>query len=163
MRKSTLTQSAAFTLVEIMIVVAIIALLATIAVPSWLRARMRAQNVKFINDLRIYSDALNNYAVENKNFPTDDFPTGSLNNGTVDFTPYIKTAEEWTKEPSIGGTWDLLMNTDGVRAAVGSVGYNIDTRQLNLLEELGDNKDSATGAMRIIGPGYYLVIAETGP
>ena len=43
----------AFTLVEIMIVVAIIALLAAIAVPGFLRARKRSQASRIVNDLRM--------------------------------------------------------------------------------------------------------------
>ena len=42
-----------FTLVEIMIVVAIIALLAAIAVPGFLRARKRSQASRVVNDLRL--------------------------------------------------------------------------------------------------------------
>jgi prepilin-type N-terminal cleavage/methylation domain-containing protein len=56
---------AGFTLVEIMIVVAIIALLAAIAVPGFLRARKRSQASKVINDLRLISAAVDQYAIEN--------------------------------------------------------------------------------------------------
>lgn len=55
----------AFTLVEIMIVVAIIALLATLAVPSLLRARKRAQGSAIKNDLRLIDDAMERYGSEN--------------------------------------------------------------------------------------------------
>ncbi len=55
----------AFTLVEIMIVVAIIALLAAIAVPGFLRARKRAQASKILNDLRLIDAAVDQYAIEN--------------------------------------------------------------------------------------------------
>ncbi len=55
----------AFTLVEIMFVVAVIALLAAIAVPSFLRARKRAQATHVLNDLRVLDSALDLYAVEN--------------------------------------------------------------------------------------------------
>ena len=54
----------AFTLVEIMIVVAIIALLAAIAVPGFLRARKRSQAGTIMNDLRLIDSALDQYAIE---------------------------------------------------------------------------------------------------
>lgn len=53
-----------FTLVEIMIVVAIIALLAAIAVPGFLRSRKRSQASKIINDLRMIDAAMDQYAIE---------------------------------------------------------------------------------------------------
>jgi prepilin-type N-terminal cleavage/methylation domain-containing protein len=54
-----------FTLVEIMIVVAIIALLAAIAVPGFLRARKRSQASRVLNDLRLIDSAVDQYAIEN--------------------------------------------------------------------------------------------------
>jgi prepilin-type N-terminal cleavage/methylation domain-containing protein len=62
--KSHSTQSA-FTLVEIMIVVGIIALLAAIAVPNFLRARKRSQATRCLEDLRIIDAACDEYAIEN--------------------------------------------------------------------------------------------------
>src|ERR1700709_866056 len=54
-----------FTLVEIMIVVAIIALLASIAVPSFLRARKRSQASADLETLRMIDGAKDQYAIEN--------------------------------------------------------------------------------------------------
>src|SRR6187397_531576 len=59
------TKRGGFTLVEIMIVVAIIALLAAIAVPGFLRARKRSQASRIINDLRLIDSAVDQYAIEN--------------------------------------------------------------------------------------------------
>ena len=73
----------AFTLVEIMIVVAIIALLAAIAVPGFLRARKRSQASRVINDLRIIDNALDLYAIENNK------STGNPVN-VADWTKYVK-------------------------------------------------------------------------
>jgi len=53
-----------FTLVEIMIVVAIIALLAAIAVPNFLRARKRSQASRVLEDLRMLDSAIDQYAIE---------------------------------------------------------------------------------------------------
>jgi len=63
---------AGFTLVEIMIVVAIIALLAAIAVPGFLRARKRSQASKVINDLRLITAAVDQYAIENNKITGND-------------------------------------------------------------------------------------------
>lgn len=72
-----------FTLVEIMIVVAIIALLASIAVPGFLRARKRSQASRIINDLRLIDGACDMYAIEyNKS-------TGNTVN-VGDWTKYMK-------------------------------------------------------------------------
>ena len=53
-----------FTLVEIMIVVAIIALLAAIAVPNFLRARKRSQASRVLQDMRMVDSAIDQYAIE---------------------------------------------------------------------------------------------------
>ena len=66
-----------------MIVVAIIALLAAIAVPGFLRARKRSQASKIINDLRLIDSAIDQYAIENNR------TSGSAVN-TVDWTNYLK-------------------------------------------------------------------------
>ena len=60
-----------FTLVEIMIVVAIIALLAAIAVPGFLRARKRSQATAILNDARIIDGAIDQYAIENNKKGSD--------------------------------------------------------------------------------------------
>jgi prepilin-type N-terminal cleavage/methylation domain-containing protein len=65
MKLSIRSNRQGFTLVEIMIVVAIIALLAAIAVPNFLRARKRSQATRILEDLRIIDSAIDQYAIEN--------------------------------------------------------------------------------------------------
>src|SRR4051812_29631885 len=64
--KINATRSSGFTLVEIMIVVAIIGLLATIAIPNFVRARLKAQQSACINNLRQIDGAKQQWALENK-------------------------------------------------------------------------------------------------
>ena len=54
-----------FTLVEIMIVVAIIGLLAALVVPALFRARKRAQAASVRIDLKLIDDAMEQYGAEN--------------------------------------------------------------------------------------------------
>jgi prepilin-type N-terminal cleavage/methylation domain-containing protein len=79
----SIAKRAGFTLVEIMIVVAIIALLAAIAVPGFLRARKRSQASRILNDLRLIDAAVDQYAIE----------TGKKSGDAVlvpDWTNYVK-------------------------------------------------------------------------
>jgi len=62
-----------FTLVEIMIVVAIIALLAAIAIPNLLRARLNASETYAQATLRTISTACESYAAANNGLYPDDF------------------------------------------------------------------------------------------
>jgi prepilin-type N-terminal cleavage/methylation domain-containing protein len=71
---------AGFTLVEIMIVVAIIALLAAIAVPGFLRARKRSQATKIVNDLRLIDAAVDQYAIENSKLSGATVPVAAWTN-----------------------------------------------------------------------------------
>jgi len=64
--KLKLSQQPAFTLVEIMIVVAIIGLLAAIAIPNFVRARTTAQQNACINNLRQIDSAKQQWALETR-------------------------------------------------------------------------------------------------
>lgn len=61
-----------FTLIEIMIVVAIIGLLATIAIPNFVRARTKSQQNACIHNLRQIDGAVQQWALENKAGPTSE-------------------------------------------------------------------------------------------
>jgi len=61
-----------FTLVEIMIVVAIIGLLAAIAIPNFIRARTKSQQNACINNLRQIDGAIQQWALETKQSATAD-------------------------------------------------------------------------------------------
>jgi len=71
------TSKRGFTLIEIMIVVAIIGLLAAIAIPNFVHARTQSQINACINNLRQIDAAKQQWALETKQGPTAS-PTSDL-------------------------------------------------------------------------------------
>src|SRR6267154_2397399 len=99
MRHNTLKRdNQGFTLVEIMIVVAIIGLLAALAVPGFVKARKQSQGRRILNDCRQMDAAIDQWALEN----------GKTDGATVDTVgaaSYLKTA--WKSNDLLGNAYTM--------------------------------------------------------
>jgi len=149
-------RAAGFTLVEIMIVVSVIALLAVMVVPSFLRARQQAQNAKFMNGLRVASGAYELYAMEHSAYPAD------VNRGVVPtgMETYFDATLDWTKPTPIGGNWDWDYKVFGFTAAVSVVGTTASAQQMADIDAKMDDGDLSTGQFQDKGSGRYSYILE---
>lgn len=103
-----------FTLVEIMIVVAIIALLAAIAVPNFLRARKRTQATRILEDLRIITSAIDQYAIERNKATGDTFIW-------TDLAGYVKTGTQLYNTLGSDSAVDILGNAYGTSNQIDTV------------------------------------------
>ncbi len=89
-----------FTLVEIMIVVAIIGLLAAIAIPNFVRARQTSQTNACINNLRIIDAAKQQWALEQGQQTT-------ATPASTDIEPYLGRAGTAMPTEPLGGTYTI--------------------------------------------------------
>ena len=83
--KVTASKKTGFTLLELMLVVATIGMLASIAIPSSVRARATSSRNFCLNGLRQIDCAIQDFALENKKSPSDPVTQS-------DVTPYLRNS-----------------------------------------------------------------------
>jgi prepilin-type N-terminal cleavage/methylation domain-containing protein len=110
---------AGFTLVEIMIVVAIIGLLAAIAIPNFVRARSTSQKNACINNLRQIDGAKQQWALENRQ-------KSSATPGQSAVQVYLGrgTAGIWPQEPT-GGSYTIAAVSTPPTCSASALGHTL--------------------------------------
>jgi type IV pilus assembly protein PilA len=146
---------AAFTLVEIMIVVVIIGLLAAMAIPAFKRVQESARNNRAINDFRVFSQAFETYSMQNGTWP----PNASAGVVPIGMAGDFK-AGTWAGATSLGGRWNWDRNLGSVIAGISIQNFNATDAQLTLIDAKLDDGDLATGHFQKVSATRVTYILE---
>ena len=147
---------AAFTLVEIMIVVVIIGLLAALAIPAFQRVQRGAQNNTVVNDFRVFSQAFETYSTQNGAWPGNVGP-GVVPTGmsSADFKTSV-----WQSTTPLGGKWNWDMNIAGFTAGVSNSNFICTDAQLQEIDAKLDDGDLTTGNFQKVSSNRVMYILE---
>jgi general secretion pathway protein G len=104
-----------FSLIELLVVVTIVGILASLAEPAYFGSVKRAKEATLRRDLFVIRDLLDQYRVDRGQYPkslSDLVTTGYLRGIPLD--PITKSAGTWQEiaEPSEGGIWDARSGSD---------------------------------------------------
>lgn len=140
-----------------MIVVVIIGLLLTMAIPQFQKIRLNAKYARFMSDVRVFAGAVETLYMESGVKPVDS------GTGTIDpaLAEYVR--EGFFTSPSpIGGSWDVESDDSGISLGVGVDGYTLTNEQLQELDAKYDNGDLSSGRLVEIVSGrrYYWVLEQ---
>lgn len=156
MKTSAKKRNAGFSLLEIMIVVAILLDVVLIAMPSFIRSRKFAQDTRFMTDLRAAVDGFDMYAAERSSYPPNAGP-GVIPAGMQQYLAGM----DWTGQTPIGGTWNWDNNRNGSVAAVGVMfSSGGDDVRMAGIDERMDNGILTTGGFRKKTDNIYAHVTE---
>lgn len=152
------TRTSAFTLIEIMIVVAIIAILATIAIPGILRARINSRVALVASNLKTFAAGFQMYYNDNGALPADSHLTMPAG-----MEVYI-SPDDWASD-ALGGQYNWEGPTWGEGgpydyAGISIFGTTASVEELTTLDSALDDGNLATGVFRLMANGRYTYVLE---
>lgn len=143
-----------FTLVEIMIVVVLIGILASLAIPAIKNAQEGSRNSVVMNGFRVFSGAFATFALENGAYPPDEgpavLPAGM--DGYID-------RQQFENERPMGGQWDWEEGVFGITAGVSVDAPAATSAELLKFDQSMDDGNLTTGNV-VYTSGRLLYIIE---
>jgi prepilin-type N-terminal cleavage/methylation domain-containing protein/prepilin-type processing-associated H-X9-DG protein len=155
----------AFTLVELLVVMAVIAILIAILLPALTRARGQARKVKCMSNMRTIGQALSTYAADNKASMPFGLQfigyTNGADEGTLDYYDWISMVDYYLagkSRPAGYAQGSRIFDRDGVRYEVVSEAFLCPEVSRDVY-----NMDSNYGVHPVVFPNWWLETANTEP
>jgi prepilin-type N-terminal cleavage/methylation domain-containing protein len=150
-----------FTLVEIMVAVVILGILIAIAVPTYGHFQRKAQNTTFMNNLRIFSQAFETFAMKYGAWPPSAGP------GVVPFLDSNRTMSgefrdvDWMAPTPVGGNWQWNFSSSShPRAYISIVNVTATAAQMTEIDALLDDGILTSGNFKGSGTTYTWVVQQ---
>ena len=137
--KIATNQRKSFTLMEIMVAVAVVGILMSVAVPAFIKAFQGSKSTRFVSDLKTVSNAFEFYAFENGIYPPDA-PSGVVPDG---MGGYLRDFP-WTLATCIGGVWDWE-NNEQLSSSVTVTGHKVTQGELEKVDDIIDDGSLSSG------------------
>lgn len=146
---------AGFTLVEIMVVVVLIGLLATLAIPAFQKVQRASKTARIVNDFRVFSQAFEVYNSQNGGWPANASPGVVPAGMNGDFRVNV-----WQSQTVIGGNWNWDNNVSGNAAAISISNFTADDALLMAIDAKLDDGDLSTGFVQKISSNRFSFILQ---
>jgi type II secretion system protein G len=114
-----------FTLIEMMVVVAIIAILAALLMPNFSRARAQAQTATCIANLKTIGTALELYYTDHQYYPTATMQTIDKQYLQGTSSPLNGYLNQVPVDPAAGGSGSYEFSTQSTTGNNGVAGYEV--------------------------------------
>ena len=148
-----------FTLLEIMLVVLTIGLLAAIALPSFRKARTTAQLTSLANNIKVFGDAFDLYAMEHRGYPPDSHMPLPYHLPNTVIEEYLDTVK-WSAETPVGGYYNWEGPDSYPYAGISLFEPTASQEDLELLDIMLDDGDLTQGKFRQTPNGRYTCIID---
>ena len=146
-----------FTLIETMVVIAVIGILAAIAIPNYISYRKKANIANAISDLKKFEQGFIAYAIDEGGFPNDSH---LVLPDQPKMANYINPAD-WGRTTPMGGTYNWEGPDNYPYAGISIFEGTAAEKDLKLLDRMFDDGDLTQGKFRQTPNGRYTyIIAE---
>lgn len=144
-----------FTLLEILVVVAVIGLLLLLGIPNLRQARQKTQRTRFACDIKTAGHAFAQNAANQGGYPADT-QAGKMPNGMAEYL----SGFPWNEDTIIGGRWEWDYMVHGITAGVSVKSPNFGLEQMQQIDATIDDGDLSTGLFRQRPGGYIYILEE---